>query len=129
MDNFDDKYKKKNPFTVPDGYFNDLTGRIMDQVKEEKKPRKMRFLETFKPYLGWAAVFIVTLIVAQALYPLAIHKNPMVSTEVTEHSAFISSDSLEEDIFDSHFNPTSDEIIEYLASEVDNYELMYAGIY
>jgi len=34
-----------------------------------------------------------------------------------------------EDIFDSQFNPTNEEIIEYLASEVDNYEMILAGIY
>ena len=32
-------------------------------------------------------------------------------------------------IFDSHFNPTNEEIIEYLTTEVDSYDLIYAGIY
>ena len=35
MENFDDKYKKKNPFTVPEGYFDELTGRKTE--RSEKK--------------------------------------------------------------------------------------------
>ena len=34
MENFDDKYKKRNPFTVPEGYFEGLTGRIMDRDRK-----------------------------------------------------------------------------------------------
>lgn len=128
MDNFDDKYKKKNPFTVPDGYFDGLTDRIMSQVKEEKMPRKLRFVEVFKPYMGWAAVFVVTLMMVQVVYPLITDKNPLSSGEIAGQASF-AGEGAEEDIFDSHFNPTSEEIIEYLASEVDNYELMYAVVY
>ena len=40
MENFDDKYKKKNPFTVPDGYFDNLTERLMKRVGEEEKAKK-----------------------------------------------------------------------------------------
>ena len=34
MENFDDKYKKKNPFTVPEGYFDELTGRITGRIEK-----------------------------------------------------------------------------------------------
>lgn len=128
MDNFNDKYKTKNPFAVPDGYFDGLTDRIMDQVKEEKKPHKVRGMRIFKPYMGWVAVFVVTLMVVQVLYPLATGRNQNVPGGAAEQT-ILSADGIEEDIFDSHFNPTSEEIIEYLAAEVDSYELMYAGIY
>ena len=35
MENFDDKYKKKNPFTVPEGYFDELTGRITGRIEKK----------------------------------------------------------------------------------------------
>ena len=35
MENFDDKYKKKNPFTVPEGYFDELTGRITGRIEKQ----------------------------------------------------------------------------------------------
>ena len=40
MENFDDKYKKKNPFTVPEGYFDELTGRITGRIEKQKEVKK-----------------------------------------------------------------------------------------
>ena len=39
MENFDDKYKKKSPFTVPEGYFDKLTDRVVERVNQEKMER------------------------------------------------------------------------------------------
>jgi len=36
MDNLDEKYKSKNPFTVPDRYFDTLGDRVMDRIKDEE---------------------------------------------------------------------------------------------
>lgn len=128
MDNFDDKYKKKNPFTVPDGYFDGLTEQVMQRVEKQKEPRRPRFLQVLRPYMGAAAIFILALLIVQAVMPLVVDKGQLFPRDTVEQ-VMMTPDEFEEDIFDSHFNPTSDEIIEYLASEVDNYELMYAGVY
>lgn len=128
MDNFDDKYKKKNPFTVPDGYFDGLTDQIMQRVEKQKEPRRPRFLQVLRPYMGVAAIFILALMIVQAVMPLVVDKGQLFPRDTVEQ-VMMTPEEIEEDIFDSHFNPTSDEIIEYLASEVDNYELMYAGVY
>lgn len=128
MENFDDKYKKKNPFTVPDHYFDGLTERVMKRVGEEEKAKKKGFVRFFRPYMGWAAIFVIALIVAQVLHSVVDYQPLLKADKMTGQVAYVP-ESMEEDIFDSHFNPTSEEIIEYLASEVDNYELMIAGIY
>ncbi|MDE7374542.1 MAG: hypothetical protein K2M86_04355 [Odoribacter sp.] len=119
MENFDDKYKKKNPFTVPDGYFDDLTERVMRRVEEKKTRKKVRF---FRSYMGWAAVLVGALFVTQVLYTV-------ITDRGAAESVAYGADGGEKNIFDSHFNPTSDEIIEYLASEMDDCEWMIAGIY
>lgn len=119
MENFDDKYEKKNPFAVPDGYFDDLTERVMRRVEEKKSRKKVRFIHS---YMGWVAVFVGALIVTQVLYTVIAGREPV-------ESAVYGAESGEKNIFDSHFNPTSDEIIEYLASDLDGYEWMIAGIY
>ena len=31
------QYKKKNPFTVPEGYFDELTGRITGRIEKQKE--------------------------------------------------------------------------------------------
>lgn len=128
MDNFDDKYKKKNPFAVPDGYFDGLTDQIMNRVEKQKESRKPKFVQIIRPYMGVAAIFVLALMVVQVVLPLAEIKEQRLVRDSTEQLAR-TPEITETDIFDSQFNPTSEEIIEYLAAEVDNYELMYAGVY
>lgn len=125
MENFDDKYKKKNPFTVPEGYFDELTGRITGWIEKQKEVKKSSSLRGLKPYMGLVAIFFLALMVVQILFPGA--KNTDLPDIEGENA--IVQEMEAEDIFDSQFNPTNEEIIEYLASEVDNYEMILAGIY
>lgn len=124
MENFDDKYKKKNPFTVPEGYFDGLTDQVVKRMEDQKRSEKTKVFRIVRPYLGLAGVLVLALLVIQAIFPLITDRSQMLVKENSEMA-----ETPEEDIFDSQFNPTSEEIIEYLASEVNNYELMYAEIY
>ncbi len=128
MENFDDKYKKKNPFTVPDGYFDNLTERLMKRVGEEERAKKKSVMRFFPPFMGRVAVFVSGLVIVQLLYTVAIDRKLLKSGDLAEQVVYVP-ESMDEDIFDSHFNPTNDEIIEYLVAETDNYEWMIAGIY
>lgn len=130
MENIDDKYKKKSPFTVPEGYFDKLTDRIAERVQEEKKPQKVRFIQIVKPYMGLAAIFMLAFLVVQVVFPHFIDPNKMLLKEgetVEQTQQAVATDN--EIIFDSYFNPTNEEIIEYLTTEIDSYDLIYAGIY
>lgn len=127
MENMNDTYKKRNPFTTPEGYFEDLTERVMKRVEQEKKARKRKTIPLSRSHMGWAAVFVGILSTIQVLYTVVSNRQAWKSEE-TEQIAHAPA-SGDKDIFDSHFNPTNDEIIEYLASEVDNYEWMIASVY
>ncbi len=54
-----DRLKGKNPFTVPDGYMEGLTSRVMDRLPEKKYevPRKVTVGERIRPWAYLAAVF------------------------------------------------------------------------
>lgn len=45
---------KKNPFTVPEGYFEQLTAQVMDRLPE-KKPAKVAVMKRLRPWLYAAA--------------------------------------------------------------------------
>lgn len=130
MENIDDKYRKKNPYSVPDDYFESLTDQVMSRLEEKKAPRKSGFMQFVKPYLGLAAMFLLALMIVQMILPRVVDKKQML---VQDGEQIVQTgdltESVEEIVFDSYFNPTNDEIIEYLALEVNSYELMYAGIY
>lgn len=128
MDNLNDKYnEKKNPFSVPEGYFDGLTDRMMDKLKEEQRPQRVRLIQLIRPYLGLAAIFVLALLVIQLVFPLVVNKNQLIVKN--DGQIMQVQEEIEEDIFDSHFNPSNEEIIEYLASEVDEFELAYADLY
>ncbi len=125
MDDFSDKYRKKNPFSVPDGYFDNLTERIVKQVKKQEKAEKNSSpLRKVRLYMGVAAGFLLALFVLQILF-WGIQD---YSQKERQENSQLVVEMEEEDIFDSHFNPTTEEIIEYLVAESDNYDLILATI-
>lgn len=125
MDNLDEKYKSKNPFTVPDRYFDTLGDRVMDRIKDEEgKNLKMSLLQTLKPYLGLAGLFVFAMIVMQVLIPNLVDENRMLLKDGEQ--ANMAAQAEDENIFDADFNPSREEIIEYLSQETDPIEFLYA---
>lgn len=124
MDNLDEKYKSKNPFTTPEGYFESLGDRVMSRVKEEDKPKRVSVLQTLKPYLGLAGLFVFAMLVVQFLLPRLVDEDRMLAKKVDQE--VVASPEEEENIFDADFNPSREEIIEYLSQEADVTEFLYA---
>lgn len=129
MDNFDDKYKKKNPFSVPEGYFEHLTDQVLEKIKEEEKPQKVSFVQLLKPYMGLAAIFLLAFVIVQFVVPHFIDNNKMLKKVNTEMVTGIEENTSDNLVLDGSFNPTSEEILEYLSTEVSDYDLIYAELY
>ena len=125
MDNLDEKYKSKNPFTVPDRYFDTLGDRVMDRIKDEEgKTRKTSLFQTLNPYLGLAGLFVFVMIVVRLLIPNLVDEN---RTRLKNgEQANLAAQTENENIFDSDLNPSREEIIEYLSQEADPIEFLYA---
>ena len=125
MDNLDEKYKSKNPFTVPDRYFDTLGDRVMDRIKDEEgKTRKTSLFQTLNPYLGLAGLFVFVMIVVRLLIPNLADENRMRLKNGEQ--ANMTAQTETENIFDADFNPSREEIIEYLSQEADPIEFLYA---
>ncbi len=128
MENMNEKYREKNPFTVPDGYFDRLTERIMELTESKKEIHKSNLLQVFRPYIGIVAMFVVMMGGMYMLVPIAMERGEdLLNDTIVQGTS--EEEILADDIFDSGFNPTNDEIIEYLAIEIDNYELILADVY
>ena len=59
-----DKLRKENPFTVPEGYFDNLTEQILSKIPEKseevklpKVGKQVSLMERIRPWLYMAAVF------------------------------------------------------------------------
>lgn len=57
----------KNPFTVPEGYFEQLTAQVMDRLPE-KKPAKVAVMKRLRPWLYAAACVCVGVFVAAVAF-------------------------------------------------------------
>ena len=54
------KYGKKNPFTVPEGYFQDFSEKLMEQLpeKEVMPEPEIKIWDRIKPWIYMAAMFV-----------------------------------------------------------------------
>lgn len=128
MENFDDRYRKKNPFSVPEGYFDQLNKRIGKRIEMEKHPQKVRWITLLKPYIGLVAIFLLALFIVQVILPHVVDKDRMLVKE-GQSVTIVKESQTETFEFDVGFNPTNEEILEYLSTEVSDYELLYADLY
>ena len=128
MENFDDRYKRKNPFSVPERYFEQLDKRIERRSEVEKRPQKVPLVTLLKPYVGLVAIFLLALFVVQVVLPHVVDKDRMLARDGKEVTA-LQENKVETFEFDAGFNPTDEEILEYLSTEVSDYELLYADLY
>jgi len=125
MEKMDDIYKGKSPFSVPEGYLEGLTDRIVEKVKEEEKPAKVTWFALLKPYAGLVAIFVMALLIVQLVVPRFVDQSRMLKKEGTPMVDIQGDKEMEKEFeFGSEFNPTREEILDYLSSEVQNYEIM-----
>jgi hypothetical protein len=104
MNEMIDKYEQKNPFSTPEGYFDSLEDRVMSRVRKIERSRHVGLSRALKPFVGWAALLVVVV--------LAVRWTMGVSLSGQ-------SEGMAETQLDTDFNPTTEEILEYLSEEVD----------
>jgi len=80
--------------------------------------------QTLKPYLGLAGLFAFAMIVVQLLVPNLVDENRILLKNGEQ--ANVTAQAEDENIFDADFNPSREEIIEYLSQETDPIEFLYA---
>ncbi|MDR1415118.1 MAG: hypothetical protein LBI96_04840 [Odoribacteraceae bacterium] len=89
--------EQKNPFGVPPGYLPALQERLARHAVAAPRPRRRARLAL--PVAGWAATLALIVLVARWITaPATIPPEPSL---------------------DNDFNPTREEIIEYLTTEAD----------
>lgn len=63
--------KQENPFSVPEGYFNDLQQRIQEKIKAEREGTEKEVEQLRMPRLIWisavAAIFVIGFFIARNL--------------------------------------------------------------
>ena len=120
-----DDLKGKNPFKIPEGYFEGLTDQIMAQILEvsQREPKVVSLRDRLRPWLYLAAVFAGLFIFLRVLMSPFWHKTD-TRDDVLYLQALVTGEELQ---------VISDEDLEYLeflenqyfdriyAEEIDGY--------
>ena len=143
----DSELPKDNPFGVPEGYFEMLDDRISERIRQdgegekEKARKEVKIIRMVKPLLGLTAAFAIVFMLVH--YPLSkflpwyMSKQANNQTELSQSEekilATFTGDVDEGTFFQILTSPDnqnkidSDEIISFLSSELNDYEI-YAEI-
>ena len=70
-----------NPFKVPDGYFDNLTERIMQQIPEETATRKAVRVPLWRRYDFRAAAAVALVVLGVGAYSLFHQKDTLMSEQ------------------------------------------------
>ncbi|MEL7588221.1 MAG: hypothetical protein AAGU19_16045 [Prolixibacteraceae bacterium] len=132
------KFGDKNPFGVPEGYFDALEDRVAGRIgmTGEKATSGLKFIRMVKPLLGLAASFALAFLLiyypVSKILPWYANNQSGVGTEENNlQEEFLSDCSVLDDrsFFLALTTPEdtkkleSDEIISFLSDELDDYEV------
>ncbi|MDO5665448.1 MAG: hypothetical protein Q4G63_09350 [Bacteroidia bacterium] len=119
---------KKNPFTVPEGYFIRLNEEIMKHLpkKEAVKPKTVSMWDKVKPWVYMAAMFIGIFFTIQLLTKNTTNQQQNSANQI----ATIQSTSTDD--YWSKVQITEEEFYQYLEDQLINdgyYDYMYNQVY
>ncbi|MDR1980801.1 MAG: hypothetical protein LBQ39_04160 [Tannerellaceae bacterium] len=111
--------KGKNPFTVPDGYMEGLTSRIMTRLPEKthQEAVKVTFMDRVRPWIYMAAVFA-----GLGLFFKIFLATDDQGGDVKTDSLFVQT-MISSDTFSSMQAGENEEYLEYLESQYTDYIL------
>jgi hypothetical protein len=79
------KMGRKNPFKVPEGYFDSFADQLMQQLPEEA-PRRRALLVRIRPLLYAAAACVLLAVICVSIYNTSFGEQPVVA-QVAENES------------------------------------------
>jgi hypothetical protein len=75
-----DKFGRRNPFTVPEGYFEQLTAQVMNQLPERRQKARRVWMRP----VWWAAAAVCALFVSTAAWLVIPNESKPSQGQVAE---------------------------------------------
>lgn len=121
--------KKEESFKIPEGYFNDFTDRIMDNIEKENKKTSLKDIKPmFKTVFWLAASFVIVFGMGKIVFSLAVDPNQKIQN--TNQTAYVDNVKQTEstDYFFDDIDMSDEEIIDYLSEQDINQEKLVANL-
>ncbi|RGP18034.1 hypothetical protein [Parabacteroides gordonii] len=120
-----DRFKGKNPFTVPDGYMEDLTANIMSQLPEKPQveAKNISMMDRMRPWLYMAAVFAGLGLFFKAIVGIDGEQSKTDTLLVQSNDASATISAIQEAENEEYLEYLEAQYTDYLlAEELGNYE-------
>lgn len=123
MEDLKDNKGRKVPFKVPEAYFDDISSRVMEKIKEEEKPTKTSVIPILKSFMWMAASFVIIFGVGRVIIPMVINPSEKLQDASTMQMV-VRNDDYDTEYTDEldELNVSDEEIIEYLIERDINQE-------
>ncbi|MCH4897093.1 hypothetical protein E0494_10335 [Marinilabiliaceae bacterium JC040] len=121
--------KKEESFKIPEGYFNDFTDRVMDNIEKENKKTSLKDIKPmFKTVFWLAASFVIVFGMGKIVFSLAVDPNQKIQN--TNQTAYVDKVKQTEstDYFFDDIDMSDEEIIDYLSEQDINQEKLVANL-
>ncbi|MFV0584984.1 MAG: hypothetical protein ACK5N4_23455 [Parabacteroides gordonii] len=120
-----DRFKGKNPFTVPNGYMEDLTANIMSQLPEKPQVevKNISMMDRMRPWLYMAAVFAGLGLFFKAIVGIDGEQSKTDTLLVQSNDASATISAIQEAENEEYLEYLEAQYTDYLlAEELGNYE-------
>lgn len=120
-----DRFKGKNPFTVPNGYMEDLTANIMSQLPEklQVEVKNISMMDRMRPWLYMAAVFAGLGLFFKAIVGIDGEQSKTDTLLVQSNDASATISAIQEAENEEYLEYLEAQYTDYLlAEELGNYE-------
>lgn len=87
--------KRENPFSTPEGYFDDLSSRVISRIAEEKQVKQTVWRSIFQPRTAIAASLLAIGLAVATKYVFFNQTEPKETATAEELFAQLSEDDLE----------------------------------
>ncbi len=115
--------KDKTPFKVPDGYFEDLANRVVKKVEHDEVKDNLKIMPMLKSFMWLVASFLFIFTLGRLIVPYFADPAEKLSSNI---SLNIETGSTFD--FTDGFDPSVDDIIEYLSEEDIDMDLLMAEL-
>lgn len=129
------KSPQKNPFKVPENYFDTLNDKIQERIEAEEQPQKRDVIQILKPYLWMAASVAGFVLILKMVLNVTVDPQYKIEqiSQIDSQQINIQNqipESLQEDeyLWGSSIDATSDEILDYLSEQNLDAETLIANM-
>ncbi len=99
------KIGKENPFSIPDGYFENLTSDVMEHLPEKempKDPKTVTMKDKIRPYLYLAAIFVGAALIIKVLNYQKMHDPEYIAEQEAKYETEVINNVMNDTMMDDY---------------------------